>query len=1259
MAIKFFKSLSGLSKLFKTTTKSGDSSLSPTTLDNITDIAKNQGVNENSIVHATCSESDTIEFGAQYLPGTDVLVVNGSPLVDAKNIVSGISMQVYSGYPVFIAPRGVLKATDVVRIAKIQSTTVGINGGAQTKGLTIPVWDNTKSVVFGNATYLPIITLSRLDTTLASDLMEKWRMKVATSTGTTYEINEQELNTILAAQGSIDYTGTIAFSIWRNGVQVSDWFKWYNDGIILRTKKGLYLPGVQNITYSQLMTKIKTSKLIQGRKYRITDYKPTSAYWNIIPYNTPETQLIVTAIANNILDENATLVVNLQPYEVKYSVYRRDHSAGVVYNAQFTCNVAGSTVTMTRVDDLEGISSSLYAIYNDWLINQTIEHAFKGTLYYGFQGEEICFALIPYRIDKAPVGSQLSIQVVNLAQFVSSQTTLTIDSDSWLDEYTGEIYYMRDAYGNEANFNFKGYRYTSRDTESFEYYFPFGGSKDYSENGECQNNKFLNLEQYNRTESGVKNLTIESYDVVNRVFDASCSGRIYKDAFVKSDGSSSEFLMADGSTLNGIKAKATSVAANVNPEVTFNNGTFNFKIPSGVNGEKGDKGDTGATGATGASIESVEATDVTGGKKISIKIEGNDTPTEFTILNGATGPKGEKGEKGADGTGVTIKASRADCKAVGDGYIDANGHLQMLTTLPDTFTDCGEIKGPKGDQGATGEKGADGIGITNIKDSGETSSGAARTITVTLSDTSTKTFTVYNGEKGEQGEKGDTGSVASLTQTDGSVVTSVKLETDKSLTVTRGNIGGRNLLKSSKKYSMHSWSGNIMGYSDQTDYYQITSKGTDNIAFFVNVLNYLTTKELKTHDVTVSVLVKTDVDDSIKVGIAFQKSQGNTTAMGSYYTTAQYTAVKAGEWTRIYSTFRCEHNLDETFTDSQNQTYKIGSASFIIASNNKTPVKTVYQVKDFKLELGSVPTDWSVAPEDLQTSVTSGEYPLLMKGSYIGEGYYDNDVKLDTSTNTISANISGNPATATRATVAENIQEIGLNDKSSTSVSSYDKSNPNLLDKHKFLQLHNFSDINQWKNMPPGFLYGRVIHFGCQTSGSLVGQLAYDVSGGNQAKTNNLYFRTGNPNYTNSSITTQEQAWNLSTWKRIAWASELSSYLHLSGDTMTGSLVLSYNGSPYSFGVAYNDNDSIERRLTNADLVVGYTGQNTALRTAFNRSSQQTYSYNGSNLSFGRYDINPLGGNVQVGPANTTTTVGISSASITYNKTTGCLEITA
>lgn len=869
MAIKFFKSLSGLSKLFKTTTKSGDSSLSPTTLDNITDIAKNQGVNENSIVHATCSESDTTEFGAQYLPGTDVLVVNGSPLVDAKNIVSGISMQVYSGYPVFIAPRGVLKATDVVRIAKIQRTTVGTNGGVQTKGLTIPVWDNTKSVVFGNVTYLPIITLSRLNTTLASDLMEKWRMKVATSTGTIYEINEQELNTILAAQGPsnqmIDYTGTIAFSIWRNGVQVSDWFKWYNDGKILRTEKGLYLPGVQNITYSQLMTKIKTSKLIQGRKYRITDYKPTSAYWNIIPYNTPETsQLIVTAIANDILDENATLVVNLQPYEVKYSVYRRDHSAGVVYNAPFTCDVAGSTVTMTRVDDLGGIStSSLYAIYNDWLSNQTIENAFKGTLYYGFQGEEICFALIPYRIDKAPVGSNLPIQVVNLAQLESSQTTFTIDSDSWLDEYTGEIYYMRDAYGNEANFDFKGYRYTSRDTELLEYYFPFGGSDDCSESGECQNNKFLNLEQYNRTESGVKNLTIESYDVVNRVFDASCSGRIYKDAFVKSDGSSSEFLMADGSTLNGIKAKATSVAANVNPEVTFNNGTFNFKIPSGVNGEKGDKGDTGATGATG-------------------------------------------------------------------------------------------------------------VGITDIKDSGETGSGAARTITVTLSDTSTKTFTVYNGEKGEQGEKGDTGSVASLTQTDGSVVTSVKLGTDKSLTVTRGNIGGRNYILGSSKV--------LTSTGDNTankGYVNIGLDFSEDIYKHAGEAAYLSV-DIKLENAIAAEKVGGSTSIFTRLGLLGKMNQTGNTSEEIYITREISTSTAETLTTRLTKQITIPKGaISKNYLGLYIQGLKSGTAT----------------ISNPKLELGSVPTDWSVAPEDGDLYTNATAMPVALGGCDVGTTFNNMTIK--------------------------------------------------------------------------------------------------------------------------------------------------------------------------------------------------------------------------------------------------------------------------
>lgn len=563
---------------------------------------------------------------------------------------------------------------------------------------------------------------------------------------------------------------------------------------------------------------------------------------------------------------------------------------------------------------------------------------------------------------------------------------------------------------------------------------------------------------------------------------------------IKKDGAATEFLMADGSTLNGIKAKATSVAANANPEVTFDNGTFNFKIPSGV-----------------------------------------------------------------------------------------------------------------------------------------------------------------NGEKGEKGEKGDTGSVASLTQTEGSVVTSVKLGTDKSLTVTRGNIGGRNLLKSSKKYSMNQWSGDIMNYSEQTDYYQITSKGTDNIAFYVNVLNYLTTKELKTHDVTVSVLVKTDVDDSIKAGIVFQKSPGSTLAMGSYHTTAQYTTVKAGEWTRIYSTFRCEHNLDETFTDSQNQTYKIGSASFIIASNNKTPVKTVYQVKDFKLELGSAPTDWSAAPEDLQTSVTSGEYPLLMKGSYIGEGYYDDAVKLNTSTNTISANISGNAATATKATTASKIQEFNKTDLKSGAT----KSNPGLLYNKGFALLHDYAGT--WENMPSGFNYGHVLNLGCAI-GSLDTQLAfgYDVN-------RSAYIRTADiqPRNIDSTLgipTVWKDSSNDYGWKRIAWASELSSYLQLSGGTMTGAIKFNRTGdfiwdSSGTTILAIVPDSGGYISATAKQLVLGNTTRETNIR-----GSASNLKYNNKEVALAS-DYVKKTGDTMTGNLNITNSsnpaLGVGSSAITYNKTTGCLEITA
>lgn len=65
-----------------------------------------------------------------------------------------------------------------------------------------------------------------------------------------------------------------------------------------------------------------------------------------------------------------------------------------------------------------------------------------------------------------------------------------------------------------------------------------------------------------------------------------------------------------------------------------------------------------------------------------------------------------RGPEGPAGQSVRILPSAADCTELGDGYIDGNGHLQVLSSLsPRTFTDVGLVRGPQGEEGPQGEKG--------------------------------------------------------------------------------------------------------------------------------------------------------------------------------------------------------------------------------------------------------------------------------------------------------------------------------------------------------------------------------------------------------------------------------------------------------------------------------------------------------------------------------------------------------------------------
>ena len=184
--------------------------------------------------------------------------------------------------------------------------------------------------------------------------------------------------------------------------------------------------------------------------------------------------------------------------------------------------------------------------------------------------------------------------------------------------------------------------------------------------------------------------------------------------------------------------------------------------PKGDTGEQGIKGDTGERGATGAT-----------GPKGDTGEQGIKGDTGERGPQGPKGDTGERGPQGEDGTGVSIKGSVDDesklpttGNTVGDGYL-VNGVLYIWDGTQWNNTGA-DIKGPKGDTGATGPKGDTGDtgpkgdtgerGLQGIKgDTGEKGETGSQGPKGDTGATGAKGDTGATGERGPQGEKGDTG----------------------------------------------------------------------------------------------------------------------------------------------------------------------------------------------------------------------------------------------------------------------------------------------------------------------------------------------------------------------------------------------------------------------------------------------------------------------------------------------------------------------
>ena len=98
------------------------------------------------------------------------------------------------------------------------------------------------------------------------------------------------------------------------------------------------------------------------------------------------------------------------------------------------------------------------------------------------------------------------------------------------------------------------------------------------------------------------------------------------------------------------------------------------------------KGETGATGATGPQ-----------------------GPQGIQGIQGPQGIQGIQGPQGIPGGSVAVKPNAESCTEIGDGYINSDGDLLVLTSLsPREFTNVGKIRGPKGETGETGPQGPQG-----------------------------------------------------------------------------------------------------------------------------------------------------------------------------------------------------------------------------------------------------------------------------------------------------------------------------------------------------------------------------------------------------------------------------------------------------------------------------------------------------------------------------------------------------------------------
>lgn len=415
---------------------------------------------------------------------------------------------------------------------------------------------------------------------------------------------------------------------------------------------------------------------------------------------------------------------------------------------------------------------------------------------------------------------------------------------------------------------------------------------------------------------------------------------------------------------------------------------FSFAVAK--TGSKGDKGDTGAAGngiksisyyyarsssqtapsassITGTSIPTLDATNKYLWQKEIITYTNNTSQTTVVLL-AVYGNTGAKGDKGNDGTSVTIKSQAVTYQASSSGTTIPSGTwspgiptvakgqylwTRTVITFSNDVTSTSYSVGYMGTNGQNGSNGSDGKGIKSTE----------VTYQIWENGTSTPNGTWVTTVPDTTADKPYLWTRTVITYTDNSKSISYSVGS----TLKGVNIGGRNLLLHSSmigeklKCDDTKFMNSVTSLEYETDGLHLITPSSGNqnngVGFMYNDFTKLGINAGDT--IVFSLLVKGSSDDNDPfINIIFQ-NDGETWYGKNILMSLKSHFTPTDAFQKVYI----------AYTLPKNENYTSKTMFLGVHGNQKSDL----YIKNLKLELGNIATDWTPAPEDVDEGINNAQ----------------------------------------------------------------------------------------------------------------------------------------------------------------------------------------------------------------------------------------------------------------------------------------------